>query len=66
CGSVTESDCTTIEAAIINLAGENKFHLRHTVVENHGLCHECYEVNACQDHDHCEHNHEQQAIIKKK
>ncbi|HBO21385.1 MAG TPA: transcriptional regulator Zur [Providencia sp.] len=66
CGSVTESDCTTIEVAIINLAGENKFHLRHTVVENHGLCHECYEVNACQDHDHCEHNHEQQAIIKKK
>lgn len=66
CGSVTESDCTTIEAAITHLAEENKFHLRHTVVENHGLCNECYEVNACQDHDHCGHNHEQQIIIKKK
>ncbi|OAT50386.1 zinc uptake transcriptional repressor Zur [Providencia heimbachae] len=66
CGSVTESDCTTIESAISHLADENKFHLRHTVVENHGLCKTCYEMNACQDHAHCDHDHTQQVIIKKK
>ena len=66
CGSVTESDCTTIEAAIINLADEHQFRLRHTVVENHGLCKNCAEMNSCQDHEHCHHNHEQPIAQKKK
>ncbi|BBU97803.1 zinc uptake transcriptional repressor Zur [Providencia rettgeri] len=66
CGSVTESDCTTIEAAIINLADEHQFRLRHTVVENHGLCKNCDEVNSCQDHEHCHHNHEEPISQKKK
>ena len=66
CGSVTESDCSTIEAAIMDLAKQNQFRLRHTVVENHGLCRECDELTNCQDHLHCNHNHEQQDNTKKK
>ncbi|EKT53178.1 zinc uptake transcriptional repressor Zur [Providencia burhodogranariea] len=66
CGSVAESDCGTIEAAIISLAEVNQFQLRHTVVENHGLCKPCGEIVRCEDHDHCNHDHEQPVKTKKK
>ncbi|HDN2511609.1 MULTISPECIES: zinc uptake transcriptional repressor Zur [Providencia] len=65
CGSVTESDCATIEAAIISLAETNQFRLRHTVVENHGLCKKCDEIDSCKDHAHCSHDHEQPITAKK-
>jgi len=66
CGSVAESDCGTIEAAIISLAETNRFQLRHTVVENHGLCKSCGEIVSCEDHEHCSHDHEQPVKTKKK
>ncbi|CAG9408981.1 Zinc uptake regulation protein [Providencia alcalifaciens] len=66
CGNVTESDCTTIEKAISTLAEENHFHLRHTVVENHGLCQKCVEITSCQDHEHCDHDHQPPSNPKKK
>ncbi|EKT53136.1 zinc uptake transcriptional repressor Zur [Providencia sneebia] len=66
CGSVEESDCSAIEEAILALAKENLFQLRHTVVENHGLCQACGEIAGCQDHEHCSHNHKQPLTIKKK
>lgn len=66
CGSVAESDCATIEAAILDLAKENRFQLRHTVVENHGLCEACCEIVSCEDHEHCSHDHEQPIKTKKK
>ncbi|UNH38621.1 zinc uptake transcriptional repressor Zur [Moellerella wisconsensis] len=69
CGSVTESDCSVIEAAIVNLAENANFHICHTVVENHGLCHQCYEKENCAHPEHCGHDHshqQRQTNIKKK
>ena len=66
CGNVTESDGVAIEEAIMDLAEKHHFHLRHTVVENHGLCKNCYETAICQDHAHCGHDHQIPINVKKK
>ncbi len=47
CGSVTERDAKYIESAIQNLAQDAGFHLRHSVIEVHGLCSSCHEMNTC-------------------
>ncbi|PHM31154.1 zinc uptake transcriptional repressor Zur [Xenorhabdus innexi] len=47
CGSVAEKDAEHIESAIQNLAQRAGFHLRHSVVEVHGLCASCHETNSC-------------------
>ncbi|QTL40828.1 zinc uptake transcriptional repressor Zur [Xenorhabdus budapestensis] len=47
CGSVTERDAKNIESAIQNLAQYAGFHLRHSVIEVHGLCSSCHEMNSC-------------------
>ncbi|EMI5491677.1 zinc uptake transcriptional repressor Zur [Providencia stuartii] len=66
CGSVAESDCGVIEAAILELAKQNQFQLRHTVVENHGVCQACSEIVNCRDHEHCDHDHQQPSVKTKK
>ena len=64
CGRVSESDCEVIETAIIQLAESAKFHLHHTVVENHGLCQDCFETENCEDREHCGHDHDK--VVAKK
>ncbi|PHM51099.1 zinc uptake transcriptional repressor Zur [Xenorhabdus sp. KK7.4] len=49
CGSVTEQDAEDIESAIQNLAQQAGFHLRHSVIEIHGLCSSCHETNSCME-----------------
>ncbi|KJG15549.1 hypothetical protein UA70_18570, partial [Raoultella planticola] len=46
------------------LAARMGFALRHNVIEAHGLCAGCVEVEACSTPGHCHHDHTIQ--IKKK
>ncbi|CDG18950.1 zinc uptake transcriptional repressor Zur [Xenorhabdus doucetiae] len=57
CGSVTEKEAKDIESAIQQLAQGTGFHLRNSVIEIHGLCFSCHEIEACTEHDTCQHNH---------
>ncbi len=64
CKIVTERTTVGIEEALAQLAKQSGFTLRHSVVEAHGLCAECGEVEACESHDHCDHDHSM--VTKKK
>ncbi|ANI30344.1 zinc uptake transcriptional repressor [Yersinia entomophaga] len=57
CGLVTEKTTVGIEEALALLAKQSGFALRHSVVEAHGLCATCGEVEACDSHEHCDHDH---------
>ncbi|MDC9595008.1 zinc uptake transcriptional repressor Zur [Xenorhabdus sp. IM139775] len=57
CGSVTEKEAKDIEFAIQQLAQGTGFHLRNSVIEVHGLCFSCHEIEACTERDTCQHNH---------
>ncbi|PHM49052.1 zinc uptake transcriptional repressor Zur [Xenorhabdus miraniensis] len=57
CGSVTEKDAKDVESTIQQLAQGTGFHLRNSVIEVHGLCSSCYEIDSCTERDTCEHNH---------
>ncbi|MCY3273543.1 transcriptional regulator Zur, partial [Acinetobacter baumannii] len=46
------------------LAARMGFALRHNVIEAHGLCADCVEVEACSTPGHCQHDHSIQ--LKKK
>ncbi|WP_049613865.1 zinc uptake transcriptional repressor Zur [Yersinia pekkanenii] len=63
CKIVTERTTVGIEEALAQLAEQSGFVLRHSVVEAHGLCAGCGEVEACESHDHCNHDH---SIVTKK
>ncbi|MDX7988378.1 zinc uptake transcriptional repressor Zur [Xenorhabdus sp. 12] len=65
CGSVTEKDAKDIESAIQQLAQGTGFHLRNSVIEVHGLCSSCHEIDSCTDHSTCQHNHPIEANRKK-
>lgn len=58
CAAVTEKQAQGVEKIIDDLAGEARFVLRHSVIEAHGLCVDCAEVEACMEHDSCDHDHE--------
>ncbi|MBA2814092.1 zinc uptake transcriptional repressor Zur [Candidatus Pantoea persica] len=58
CAAVTEKQAQGVEKIIGSLAGEVQFTLRHSVIEAHGLCVACTEVEACTHHDCCSHDHE--------
>ncbi|CAQ86013.1 MULTISPECIES: zinc uptake transcriptional repressor Zur [Photorhabdus] len=64
CGSVSERDGVAIESAIQQLAKTAGFNLRHTVIEAHGLCSPCEEIESCTERDECQHDHNIQ--LKKK
>lgn len=64
CKIVTERTTVGIEEALALLAQQSGFTLRHSVVEAHGLCTECGKVEACESHEHCDHDHS--IVIKKK
>ncbi|SUG50189.1 zinc uptake regulation protein [Salmonella enterica subsp. arizonae] len=46
------------------LAAKMGFALRHNVIEAHGLCPECVEVEACRYPGECGHDHS--VLVKKK
>lgn len=64
CGSVKEEQAEGVEDIMHALAAKMGFALRHNVIEAHGLCAACVEVESCRHHDHCHHDHSVQ--VKKK
>lgn len=64
CGQVTERTTDGIEETLQKLAKESGFALRHSVVEAHGLCVDCVEVEACKHPHDCDHDHS--IVVKKK
>lgn len=64
CGKVTERTTEGVENTLQKLAKESGFALRHSVVEAHGLCSDCVEVESCQNKHSCDHDHS--IIVKKK
>lgn len=58
CAAVTEKQAQGVENIIAELAGEARFALRHSVIEAHGLCMSCVEVDACMHQESCDHNHD--------
>ncbi|MDH0053983.1 Fur family zinc uptake transcriptional regulator [Pantoea sp. PA1] len=57
CAGVTEKQAQGAEQIIASLAEEAHFILRNSVIEAHGLCENCAEVEACEQHEHCDHDH---------
>lgn len=57
CGLVTEQTTQGIEDILQRMAAVAGFTLSHNVVEAHGFCPQCAEVQACEHPDACEHDH---------
>jgi Fur family zinc uptake transcriptional regulator len=64
CGVVKEEAAEGVEDIMHTLAARMGFALRHNVIEAHGLCASCVEVEACSTPGHCQHDHTIQ--LKKK
>lgn len=64
CGSVKEEGAEGVEDIMHGLAAKMGFALRHNVIEAHGLCSACSEVEACRHQGVCQHDHSIQ--MKKK
>ncbi len=65
CGAVREESAQGVEDIMHLLAAKTGFALHHNVIEAHGLCVECVEVEACRHREGCDHDHSVQ-IAKKK
>ncbi|NUU68495.1 zinc uptake transcriptional repressor Zur [Enterobacteriaceae bacterium BIT-l23] len=57
CGSVKEESAEGVEEIMHKLAAGNGFALHHNVIEAHGLCAPCAEVEACRNREICQHDH---------
>lgn len=57
CGTVAEQHAKGMEAVLAELAARGGFTLRHSIIEAHGLCASCSEVEACAEPEHCDHDH---------
>ncbi|MCW1873247.1 zinc uptake transcriptional repressor Zur [Erwinia sp. INIA-01] len=57
CGSVTEQHADGVEEILKKLAQKTGFTLAHSVIEAHGFCQKCSEVEACTHQDACDHDH---------
>jgi len=64
CGAVKEEAAEGVEDIMHGLAARMGFALRHNVIEAHGLCVACSEVEACRHQGACQHDHSIQ--VKKK
>ncbi|MDU5318976.1 MAG: transcriptional regulator Zur [Escherichia coli] len=64
CGAVKEECAEGVEDIMHTLAAKMGFALRHNVIEAHGLCAACVEVEACRHPEQCQHDHSVQ--VKKK
>ncbi|ORM75212.1 transcriptional regulator Zur [Pantoea wallisii] len=58
CAAVSEKHAHGVESIIAGLAEQAGFALRNSVIEAHGLCENCAEVAACDQHGSCHHNHD--------
>ena len=58
CGAVKEQGAEGVEDIMQQLAAELGFALHHNVIEAHGLCENCVEVEACTHHESCQHDHQ--------
>lgn len=63
CGAVKE-ECRRRGRHYAYAGGKMGFALRHNVIEAHGLCAACVEVEACRHPEQCQHDHSVQ--VKKK
>ncbi|TKI04399.1 zinc uptake transcriptional repressor Zur [Martelella alba] len=57
CGQVIERSTEGIEEILQRMARANGFTMRHNVVEAHGLCEKCTQVQSCAQLDNCGHAH---------
>ncbi|TJT25063.1 zinc uptake transcriptional repressor Zur, partial [Escherichia coli] len=57
CGAVKEECAEGVEDIMHTLAAKMGFALRHNVIEAHGLCSACVEVEACRHPEQCHHDH---------
>lgn len=64
CGQVTEQSTEGIEEILQKMAQAREFTMRHNVVEAHGFCLMCAEVQACDNPQDCGHDHS--VAIKKR
>lgn len=64
CGVVKEEQAEGVEDIMHSLAAKLGFALRHNVIEAHGLCSKCAEVEACRHQGECHHDHS--ILVKKK
>jgi Fur family zinc uptake transcriptional regulator len=65
CGAVKEEAAQGVEDIMHKLAAKMGFALRHNVIEAHGLCSACAEVEACSHKEECS-SHDHTVLIKKK
>jgi len=64
CGAVKEQAAQGVEDIMHNLASRIGFALHHSIMEAHGLCADCAEVEACRHREECGHDHS--VLMKKK
>ncbi|SNY73111.1 zinc uptake transcriptional repressor Zur [Enterobacter sp. CC120223-11] len=57
CGVVKEEAADGVEDIMHTLSARMGFALRHNVIEAHGLCSACVEVESCRTQDCCGHDH---------
>lgn len=57
CGQVTERSTEGIEEILQKMARANGFTMRHNVVEAHGFCDKCVEIQSCDHMETCDHDH---------
>lgn len=65
CGSVKEEVADGVEDTMHKLAARNGFALHHNVIEAHGLCAGCAEVEACRHKESWSH-HDHSMVVKKR
>ncbi|RWR03104.1 zinc uptake transcriptional repressor [[Pantoea] beijingensis] len=63
CGSVDERHAQGVEDILQILSHQSGFNLRHSIIEAHGLCAGCVEVESCAQQDNCQHDH---SLVSKK
>lgn len=57
CGQVTEQRAEGVEDILKSLALKSGFTLGHSVIEAHGFCRPCGEIETCTHQDACHHDH---------
>ncbi|UQY43826.1 zinc uptake transcriptional repressor Zur [Erwinia sp. PK3-005] len=63
CGTVSEEHAQGVETVLQLLSQQSGFSLRNSVIEAHGLCAGCKDVENCQHPENCTHDH---SIMDKK
>lgn len=65
CNSVMEKDAKDVSLEVNALAAEAHFYIRHSVIEAHGLCEPCHEIESCKQKECCGHDHSHDIAHKK-